>query len=56
MRQAEYATQLGKTRNTSMVLVRSLNEKDHAEERCVHSARLKSALKKQDRRAWRGFG
>jgi hypothetical protein len=34
-----------------MVLVRSLNEKDHAEEPCVHRA-----LKKQDRRAWTGFG
>ena len=40
-----------RTRNTSMVLVRNLNEKDHAEELCVHRA-----LKKQDRRAWTEFG
>lgn len=47
---------MGRTRNTSTVLVRRLNEKDHAEELCVHRARLKWALKKQDRRAWTGFG
>jgi hypothetical protein len=56
MRQAEYVARMGRTRNTSMVLVRSLNEKDHEEELCVHRARLKWTLNKQDRRAWTGFG
>jgi len=56
MRQAEYVASMGRTRNTIMVLARSLNEKDHAEELCVHRARLKWAFKKQDRRMWTGFG
>jgi len=55
MRQAEYVASMGKTKNTSMALVRSLNKKDHEEELCVHRAGLKWTLKKRDRRAWTGF-
>jgi len=35
IRQAEYVARMGRTRNTSMVPVRSLNENDHAEKLCV---------------------
>jgi len=55
MRQAEYVARMGRTRNTSTVLVRSLNKKDHAGGTTRTLARLKWALKKQDRRAWTGF-
>jgi hypothetical protein len=47
---------MGEKRNTSMVIVRNLNEKDHAEELGVHKTILKWILKKQDGEAWTGFG